>query len=268
MLCAATFALALASCAPKANLLDSPIVSKLEQGIANGDATFDHSGFDALLATHVDATAGRVDYAGLARDRAKLDTYTKSLDRADLEKLPTHEQQALLINAYNAYTLTLILDHYPAIASIRDLDDPWKTARYSVGGFTVSLDDIEHGLLRPLYRDERVHFAVNCASIGCPPLQAKAFTGAALDAQLTQAVKATLGSERYLTVRDEKLAITKILEWYGSDFTDPSYQGHKSSLPAYVVQHASPKVQRFIESKGGAPKVVFMDYDWSLNDKK
>lgn len=267
-LCAATFALALASCAPKANLLDSPIVSKLEQGIASGESTFDHTGFDALLTQHVDATAGRVDYAGLQRDRGKLDAYTGALGEAKLEQLPAREQQALLINAYNAYTLTLILDHYPTIASIRDVENPWKTAKYKVGGFTVSLDDIEHGLLRPLYRDERVHFAVNCASVGCPPLQPRAFTGEALDAQLTDAAKATLGSDRYLAVRGDKLAVTKILEWYGSDFTDPSYRGHKASIPAYVSQYAAPEVKRFIDDRGGAPKVTFMDYDWSLNDKK
>lgn len=260
-------ALILASaCAPKAKTLEGPIVGQLRQGMKEGSASFDHAAFDALLGEVVREDAGRVDYAALAKKRAQLDAYLTTIASADLTKLGEREQQALLINAYNGYTLSLILEHYPGIDSIRDLKKPWKTKRHEVGGHTLSLDDIEHGLLRPLYRDERVHFAVNCASIGCPTLRAEAYTGARLDEQLEAAARATLSSERHVRVEGGKLLVTSILDWYGGDFTSAHYKGHADSLPAYVARYTRDEVRDFIDSKGGAPPVGFLAYDWDLND--
>src|SRR5690554_5944218 len=182
--------------APNVDLGDAQVLKDVRHK-PEKPAKFDHSGFAQLLAAHADSAAGRVDYAGLKKDEKKIDAYLKKLDAVDLKTLGPDEKLALLINAYNAYTLQLILENYPGIKSIKDLKSPWKSKRYKVGGHTLSLDDIEHGLIRPVYKDSRIHFAVNCASIGCPPLQAFAFEGDKLDAQLDLAARKTLQDTRY-----------------------------------------------------------------------
>lgn len=159
-----------------------------------------------------------------------------------------------------------MLEHYPNIKSIKELSNPWGTKRYKVGQQTLSLDDIEHGLLRPLYKDPRIHFAVNCASVGCPPLAASAFEGDTLDAQLDAAAKRTLTNPRYAKREGDKLKLTSILNWYGADFTNPNFTGHAKSVPAYVAPYTTPELKAFIDGKDGEPAVSFFDYDWSIND--
>ncbi len=251
--------------APRAKVVDNPIVDDLRHQPAH-PSRFDHSTFDALLATYVDPTSGRVDYAGLKGERKKLDAYLDHIAHADLRALDRNEKLALLINAYNAYTLALILDHYPKIHSIKDLDSPWTARTHVVGGHKLSLDDIEHGLLRPLYRDSRIHFAVNCASKGCPPLAPHAYTGAHIDAQLDQAVRRTLQNPRYARVHDDHLDLTSLLNWYRKDFTSADFSPHARTIPMYVARYARPDVVHFIEKHSGEPAVTFVDYDWSLND--
>ena len=262
-------ALSQINCSPRAKVLDSPIVDELAKGRSDGSAAFDHEDFGKILAAHVDAPAGRVDYAGLADDEAKLDAYLARIAKVDAKTLDESQQKALLINAYNGYTLKLILENYPGVKSIRDLDKPWDTARYEVAGHTLSLNDIEHGLLRPIYKDPRIHFAVNCASIGCPPLLAKPYPGdkATLDATLEEATRDTLGNKRYVVVSPDKneVALTKLLDWYGADFTDASFQGHAASPVAYVGKYNGDVAKKIEE---GDPKVTFLDYDWNLNDVK
>ena len=208
---------------------------------------------------------GRVDYKTAAAQNAELTAYLGALAAADLTTLPPAEQKALLINAYNAYTLSLILKNMP-VKSIRDIDTPWKTRAYKVGGHTVSLDDIEHGILRPYFGDERIHFAVNCASIGCPPLWEHAYSGKQLDKQLDQAARRTLSDPKHARVEGEKLLLTNILNWYGADFTDPKYRGHAKTLPIYVARFSSEKVKGLVKSKGGKPDIGWIDYNWQLND--
>ncbi len=259
-------ALTLWGCAPQASLIEDPIVAKLRQGMREGDSGFDHSGLDALLREHVRAETGRVDYAGLKRDSARLDAYLATLATAPVETMGRPQQQALLINAYNAYTLKIIIERYPALDSIRDLDDPWKTRRHQVARSTLSLDDIEHGLLRPLYREPRVHFAVNCASIGCPPLRAGAYQGARLEQQLDEAAQATLQSERYARMEDGVLKLTAILDWYGDDFINRIYRGYAPTLPEYVARYTTPPIRREIKLADDDLTVRFLPYDWRLND--
>ncbi len=154
----------------------------LAHALAGEGAAFDHGAFDALLGAHVSASG--VDYGGLAGQRAALDAYVGTLPGVELDGFGRSEQMAFWINAYNALTLTLILDNYP-LASIRDLDDgnPWEAHSWTVAGRSVTLNAIEHEILRPM-GDPRIHAAVNCASKGCPPLASDAFTGAGLGAQL------------------------------------------------------------------------------------
>jgi hypothetical protein len=258
--------LASSGCAPKAEKIDSPIIDRLEKGMESGTKTFDHSAYDELLGEHVRQREGLVDYAGLDEDEEKLDSYLESIASADLASLGREEQLALLINAYNAYTLKLIIENYPEIESIREIDAPWETARYTVGGFELSLDDIEHGIIRPVYKDPRIHFAVNCASIGCPPLRASAYEGADVDEQLDVATQDTLRDERYVRLEGDTLYLNKIFKWYGEDFIDDDFRNSAATVPRFVARYAREEVAELVEKEGGSPTVSFLEYDWSLND--
>lgn len=235
--------------APQAERIEAPIATTLEA--PPGGEAFDHSAFDALVKAHANPKSGRVDYAALKQQEAALDAYLKDLGSADVSRLGRNDRKALLINAYNAFTLKLILENYPGIASIKDLSSPWKQARWKLAGETLSLDDIEHGLLRPIYEDARIHFAVNCASIGCPPLADFAFDGARLDEQLDDVTRAAMNNERYARVDGETLRLTALMNWYGDDFGDVS---------AFVAKYRDD-----VPAEAG---VTFLDYDWSLNDTK
>lgn len=253
--------------APKAERLDSPMAEELVQAKDQPGAstTFDHARYDGLLRRHVRPDTGRVDYAGLKADEASLDTYLATLARADLKTLGRDAQMALLINAYNAATLKLIVEAYPGLESIRDLDDPWGTRRWVVGGEALSLDDLEHRLLRPVYRDPRIHFAVNCASIGCPPLAASAYTGPELEEQLRRATEQTLSDPVFARLEGGTLYLTSLLNWYGADFVDPDYAPRAESLPAWIVEHGPAALGERVAAVADV-KVRFVDYDWGLND--
>jgi hypothetical protein len=253
--------------APRAETLDAPITAKLGEGRkSEGGATFDHQIYDALLRRHVRYDEGLVDYAGLKEDRDDLARYLGTIAAADLQELDGDEQMALLINAYNAFTLELILERYPDIESIKDVDDPWGTKRWNVGGEMVSLDGIEHGLLRPVFEDPRIHFAVNCASIGCPPLADFAFTADAIDRQLEQVTTKTLNNRRYATMEEGELHLTRIFQWYGPDFTRAGWSPTAKSIPEFVARYGSDEVRELVAEKGAETPVSYLEYDWGLND--
>lgn len=255
------------ACAPKARLIEGEIRQQLRATPENGSGeSIDHSTYAELLAEHVDERAGRVDYSGLQSDRESLTSYLDRLAAIDLAAISDDAQMALLINAYNACTLELILRHYPDLDSIKDIDDPWGQPLCTVGGHDLTLDEIEHRILRPLYRDPRIHFAVNCASIGCPPLAETPYTSRDLEAQLDRAAERTLQSARYVRVDDGKLHLNPIMNWYRSDFLSERFEDHANSIPAYVARYASSSVVTSIEQRDGSTSVTWMDYDWSLND--
>ena len=243
-----------------------PISIKLE--VKASSSGIDHAPFDALLKAHVDPKTHRVSYAGFKKDEAKLDAYLKTLATAELDGMSRDQRFAFYVNAYNANTIKLILEKYPKIASIRDVKKPWKTSRWKVAGETLSLDEIEHKKLRPVFKDPRIHFAVNCASIGCPPLRAGAYTARGLESQLDEAAKMTVGSDDYVTVKGNNLYLSSIFDWYGKDFINPAYKDAQKTLPGYIKRYAKPKVVAFIESKEDAPKVKFLEYSWKLNDAR
>ena len=262
----ASLAIAIAGCsAPKAELYDGPIVGELQSGWDDGDESFDHEVYEELLQAHVDSESGTVDYAALQQEEEKLDSYLSAIADVDVSTLPKNEQLALLINAYNAYTLKLIAENYP-LDSIRDISSPWTTERYEVGGHTLSLDGIEHNLIRPLFLDPRIHFAVNCAAIDCPHLAEFAFTGDKIDEQLRERTEAILSNEKFLRVENDILHLPKVMDWYSDDFLSESFQGHASTLPEYVAPFTTDEVRQFIENHDGDPPTRFLDYDWGLND--
>jgi hypothetical protein len=249
-------------------------------------AQFDHAHkpWDDLLKKHVryaqDGNASRVDYAGFARDRtalkAVLDSY-QGVTRNDFDKWSKAQQQAFLVNAYNAFTVEKILTRYPGIRSIRDFGtvfgNPWKDRFFALFGQPSYLDQVEHEILRKdgVYDDPRVHVAVVCASIGCPMLRNEAFTPGRLESQLEDAMRRFMSDRarnRY-NAQAKRLELSKIFDWYGKDFE----KGHKgfASVKATAARYAdlladAPADREAVRSQ--AAEVAFLDYDWALNDAR
>ena len=225
--------------------------------------SFDHARLDALLRAHVDST-GLVDYAGLSRESAALDAYLASLGSAPFEELGRDEKLALLINAYNAFTLRLILDHRP-VASIKDIPSGkrWDDRRWMLAGETLSLDQIEHERIRPRFREPRIHFALVCAARSCPPLRTEAYVGDRLEAQLADQTRRVLSDERWLLFDPASgtLQLTKLFDWYGSDFLQAA-----PSVEQYVAAHQASV--RAALGAGQRVKIRWLPYDWSLNERR
>jgi len=243
-----------------------------------------HTAWTSLLKKHVvllDAgKASQLRYAGMASDGAALKGYLAALSAVSamqFDAFAKAQQQAFLINAYNAFTVELVLTRYPKLESIKDLgsllQSPWKQKFVPLLGATASLDGIEHDMLRARgrYDEPRVHFAVNCAAVGCPMLREEAFVAERLDAQLedqTQRFLSDRGRNRWNPATG-KLEVSKIFDWYGEDFK-LGYRGI-ASLPAFLARYAErladvPADRERIAAQK-AP-VSFLNYDWLLNDAK
>ena len=262
---AALASLLLYACGPGAEAVGGEVGDQVERAIASGTESFDHSDWQGLLdATVVD---GFMDYAEMAERRGELDRYLERIGAADLGALTGDHLKALLINAYNAYTVVSILDH-PGVESIREIDGVWKERRHRVGGFEVTLDEIEHGLLRPYFRDPRIHFVLNCAAWSCPPLPPFAFDGeeGRLDGTLEVQTGLFFADPEYATMRGDKLWLSRILDWYGGDFTAPDAEPRAETLAGFVARYAPASLRDAIEEAGGDPPIEFFEYDWSLND--
>jgi hypothetical protein len=227
---------------------------------AQGKAVFDHTAFDGLLRDHVDAQ-GLVDYNAFSTRAAELDAYIVALNAALFEELGRDERLALLINAYNAFTLRLILDHFPT-ESIRDIPDDqrWDAVRWGVAGGTYSLNQIEHELVRPNFREPRIHFALVCAAIGCPPLRSEAYEGVRLEDQLTDQTRFTHESDRWVRYSSgaNTLHLTSLYDWYGDDFVQVA-----GSVIQFVAQQR-PDLATDL-ANGHKPKIRFLSYEWALN---
>lgn len=251
--------------------------------LAPAASAFDqtHVAFNALLARHVHVLAGgvasRVDYRGFAADRAALDAYLQTLSavtRAEFDTWSREERQAFLIDAYNAYTIALVLTGYPTIDSIKDLgglfSSPWQKQFFQLLGRPETLDGIEHGTLRApgAYDDPRIHFALNCASIGCPMLANEAYVAEHLDAQLESAVRRFLSDRtrnRYDAARG-RLQVSKIFDWYRGDF-EAGHRGYRS-VPDFLGHYADVLADAPADRgrvQAGAVPIEYLDYDWSLN---
>jgi hypothetical protein len=240
---------------------------------------FDHqySLWDRLLHQHVSwiskGTASQVDYAGLQKDRRMLNDYLQSLSavsRSEFTGWSKPQQLAFLINAYNAFTVELILSKYPDLESIKDLgsflSSPWKKEFFTLFGEPHHLDYIEHELIRALgvYNEPRIHFAVVCASIGCPALRDEAFTADKLNDQLEDSMRRFLGdrSRNRYDPNTGKLEVSKLFDWYGDDFGSL-----KSVLARYAELLADdPEQQQRI--RNGTVEIEYLDYDWRLNDNR
>ncbi len=211
----------------------------------------DHSAFDALLQQHVNAT-GEVNYAGFKRDRGKLEAYLTTLSaQVPAKDWSRNESLAYWINAYNAFTIKLIVDNYP-LESIRDLDEPWDRKWIKLAGSTYSLNNIEHDLIRPRFQEPRIHFALVCAAQSCPPLANRAYTAANLNSMLESRTRNFLRNERYNVTQEENVRVSPLFDWYGEDFGD---------IRTYLNKYLKRDIPQGVE-------INFLSYDWSLNSQK
>ena len=232
--------------------------------------TFDqsHARFARVLAATV--KDARVDYAKLKAAPAELDAYLKEIESvpaAEFAKWGKAERLALLLNLYNAQTLRLIVDHYP-VKSIRSIGTlpgaAWRELGVRFGGQMLSLDHLENKVIRVEYREPRIHFALVCAAVSCPPLRSEPYVGARLNEQLDDQARkflATPESNRFDAAKNT-LYLSEIFKWYGDDFTKAA------GSPAMYVKPFLPKAQRDALADPAKAKVKFTDYDWDLNVRK
>jgi Protein of unknown function, DUF547 len=223
-----------------------------------------HDAWDKILATYARAAkdgVNRIDYKGIkTKAAAELKAYVKALEAVTISEYPRDEQFAYWVNLYNAATVQVIIDNYP-LESIRDIgllgQGPWKDKLLNVEGKSLSLDDIEHGILRPIWKDVRIHYAVNCASIGCPNLALKAYRADTLEAMLDEAARAYINHPRGFNRIDGQLIASNIFEWYQSDW------GSEEDVLAHARKYAAGETAALLKD---ATAIDAYDYDWSLND--
>jgi hypothetical protein len=240
----------------------SPPVHAVDSGV---------EAFDALLKVHV--VEGRVDYGGISAQAAVLDGVLSELSEARLGAPSSPEAMAFWINAYNALTLDVVSDSFP-LKSIRDLDGGkvWDTRSWTVAGRTVTLNQIEHQILRPM-GDPRIHAAINCASVGCPPLRGGAYTANDLGAQLDAAV-ARWAVGNGLVIQDETVGLNAIFDWFGEDFTRahgpdlfdiPGIEGKPEAAINFLAPHLPAETRQ--QLLAGGYTTHWARYDWGLNQK-
>lgn len=225
--------------------------------------TFEHDAFDKLLKHYVDERGG-VNYAGLLAQRGVLQSYMARIAKAPFDELGRDQKLALLINAYNAFTLELILEHWDngKLRSIKDIPDAdrWNAKRWKIGGALWSLNQIEHEMIRPHFKEPRIHFALVCGAVGCPPLRNEAYQAATLDTQLESQAQYVHTHDRWyrLNTTTHTVFLTQLYNWYGGDFVQAA-----GSVLNFAARY-DPKLKQMLQA-GSKPSIQWLDYDWSLN---
>lgn len=239
-----------------------------------------HALWQQLLQQYVQVTpgtlGGNVRYTGMQTRRLELERYLAQLAnvrRETFDAWPNAQQLAFLINAYNAYTVQLVLTGYPGLASIKDLgslfQSSWKKRFAPLLGATRTLDEIEHEMIRGSgrYNDPRIHFALNCASLGCPALRNEAYVAERLDAQLEDAATAFLADRQRNRWESGRIQVSSIFKWYRSDF-EAGWRGART-LRQFLALHATAlrlSPEQTAQLRAGTLPIAFLDYDWRLND--
>lgn len=257
-----------------ANAWSASIETAFKPNTNPSTVTVDHSAWDKLLKAHVKPAENglnRVDYKRFKSEGHKtLKSYVASLEKTDVSKLGRAEQFAFWVNIYNAKTIDIVLDKYP-VKSIRDINlggglfaaitgGPWKSKTLTVQGLSISLDDVEHTILRGLFKDSRVHFAVNCASVGCPNLSRDAFTAAGLDAHLDRNASAYVNAPRGVTIEGGKVRASNIFSWFKADFG-----GSDETVLVFLKKYGTDALKSRLKT---VTRIDDYFYDWSLNDVK
>jgi hypothetical protein len=234
-------------------------------------AQVDHASFDNFLrryAARDRAGVVRVGYGNVtASDRQALRSYVQSLAAVPVRRLARAEQLAYWINLYNALTLGVVLDHYP-VASVRDIDispgllarGPWDKALVAVEGHELTLNDIEHRILRPIWSDPRIHYAVNCASVGCPNLRENAFTASTAPRQLDEGARDYVNDPRGVLIAADGVHASSIYDWFQEDFG-----GSEAGVLAHLARYAGDALAARLAEINS---IAGYSYDWSLNDSR
>ncbi len=236
---------------------------------AGSTAVIDHTAFGNFLGKYLNAshTSGvsRVNYGAVsASDKALLAGYITSLEKVRITAFSREEQKAYWINLYNALTLRVVLDKYP-VDTIKDVkfsfslftQGPWSEKLLTIEGKKVSLDDIEHRILRPIYKDSRLHYVLNCASVGCPNLQPVPFNRKNLELLLDKGTVDYINHPRGVSFKGGRLHLSAIFNWYKDDFGGDT-QGVISHLALYAKGDLSKKLKNYNGK-------IYYGYDWNLN---
>ncbi len=222
-------------------------------------ADVDHSLWGELLTKH--NHQGRVDYKGMQADEARLDTYLAQLEKIDPESFERSDALAYYINLYNAWTVKLILSKYPDLTSIKDLGTllktPWKKKLIPLNGETVTLDHVEHDIIRPRFKDPRIHFAINCAALSCPPLWQTPFEGRTLDEQLDQAATQFINDPKNNYLKDDTLFVSRIFKWFKEDF--------QGDVAGFIRRYAQKDLKNALDALKSNLSIKYLDYNWNLN---
>ncbi len=229
----------------------------------------DHTVWGRILERYVvtdESGINRFNYRGVTpKDREALDSYLHRLEKLEVSGLARRQQLAYWINLYNAKTVQIVLDHYP-VTSIRKINlggffkrGPWKARVLNVEDRPLSLNDIEHRILRPIWTDPRIHYGVNCAAVGCPNLQRESFTAENSEALLNRSAREYVNHPRAVAFKEDgSLRLSSIYDWFKSDF---------GASQAAVIEHLKRFAEPALKQRlSGARKVSDYDYDWSLND--
>jgi hypothetical protein len=223
--------------------------------------TIDNRIYAELLNKYV--KKGKVDYAGFKSEEPRLNEYLKQFEGVNPQSLSRSEQFAFYINAYNAWTIKLILSGYPGVNSIKDLGSvfksPWEKKIVRINGEVVTLDDVEHNILRPRFADPRVHFAINCAAKSCPPLRSEPYSGMGLDEQLDDSARRFLNNPANYRLQGNEFYVSRIFKWFAEDFND--------DVVGFYLEYATGELKKKLEAKSGDIDIKFLSYDWSLNGK-
>lgn len=226
----------------------------LFSGITNSfyAQTFSHKLFNKFLNEHV-ANDGSVDYQTIQKNREQLDKYL-SVIKANHPKdsWTKNEQLAYWINAYNAFTIKLIIDNYP-LKSIRDLSEPWDKKFITIEKKIYSLNDIEHKIIRKQFDEPRIHFAVNCASVSCPKLQQWAFLPESLESQLQKVTVEYINDEKHNSINTKKIVVSEIFKWFKADFEK------SGGVIEFIDKYTEINIDRNAE-------ILYQPYNWNLNE--
>ena len=221
--------------------------------LGNENTSFDHGKWNDLLQAHV-SEAGNVNYKQFQGSESKLDVYLGEISSAVIdEKIwSKNEQLAFWINAYNAFTVKLILNHYPT-KSIKEISSPWDKKFFKIGGKKMNLNTIEHKILRAKFDEPRIHFAIVCASFSCPKLHHKAFTAQNVQANLASLTKEFVNDKKRNVIGAKKVQLSQIFNWFKGDFTK------NGSLIDFLNKYADTTIN-------AKAKISYLKYNWALNE--
>ncbi len=261
----------------------------LEFRAVEEDEEFSYEEYDTVLKTYVDLK-GKVSYRELKENKNEMEAFLDELEKLkpeDYQSWNDEQKIALWINAYNALTLKAILDHYPLKESsfrtrkyprnsIRQISGVWDKIKFPVMGKEITLDHIEHKILRREFNEPKIHMALVCAARGCPPLRQEPYKAEMLKDQLDDQTRRFLSSDKnFLINKEQRLVyLSSIFKWYGKDFIESfkpatGFKGHKRRIKAvlnFISAYLKEEDRRFL--KAGSYKIKYFNYDWTLNEQE